>query len=165
MKKNERQNPCTGANVSLKRMRMNEVQSLNTSGYAVQGGRARFLGDETRMEVLETSSTKNRSTNPSPPKRSARPKDNLNEDIFFNEEKFDKYLNLVKLCTDTFETSESSDVLAEGPSMIAKMRGLLDPLVKFEVDYDEAIKDVSNVAFMWRMNAAQERGILSLFQI
>ena len=38
--------------------------------------------------------------------------------------------------------------------MIAKMRGLLDPLVKLEVDYDEAIKDVSNVAFMWRMNAA-----------
>jgi len=38
--------------------------------------------------------------------------------------------------------------------MIAKMWGLLDPLVKFEVDYDEAIKDVSNVAFMWRMNAA-----------
>ena len=28
--------------------------------------------------------------------------------------------------------------------MIAKMRGLLDPLVKFEVDYNEAIKDVSN---------------------
>ena len=92
---------------------MTEVQSLNTSGYAVQGGRAQFLGDETRMEVLETSSTNNRSTNPSPPKRSARPKDNLNEDIFFNEEKFDQYLNLVKLCTDTFETSESSDVLAE----------------------------------------------------
>ena len=89
-----------------------------------------------------------------PPKSSAQPKDYLNEDIFFNEENFEKYLNLVKLCTDAFETSESSDVLAEGPSMIAKMRGLLDPLVKFEVDYDEAIKDVSNVAFMWRMNAA-----------
>ena len=79
-----------------------------------------------------------------PPKSSAQPKDYLNEEIFFNEENFEKYLNLVKLCTDAFETSESSDVLAEGPSMIAKMRGLLDPLVKFEVDYNEAIKDVSN---------------------
>jgi len=52
VKKDERQNPCTGDNGPSKRIRMTEVQSLNTSGYAVQGGRARFLGDETRMEVL-----------------------------------------------------------------------------------------------------------------
>jgi len=117
VKKDERQNPCTGDNGPSKRIRMTEVQSLNTSGYAIQGGRVQSVGDETRMEVLQTSSINNHSTDPSSKMRSARPKGNLNEDIYFNEEKFDRYLNLVKLCTDTFESSESSDVLAEGPSM------------------------------------------------
>lgn len=38
--------------------------------------------------------------------------------------------------------------------MITKMRGVLDPSLKYEVDYEEAVKDVSNALFMWRMEAA-----------
>ena len=51
-------------------------------------------------------------------------------------------------------STASSDVKAEGPSMIKKMRGLLHPSVKSEVDYEEAAKDISNVLFMWEMSAA-----------
>ena len=40
------------------------------------------------------------------------------------------------------------------PSMIAKMRGLLDPTVKFEVDYEKAANDVCNVFMHWQNNSA-----------
>ena len=154
VKKNERQKQCTGDNALSKRMRITEVQSLNTNGYAVQGGQMKVLGHQTRANALESSPVNDCITDFPHEKRAVQPNGKLNEDIYFNEAKFDEYLNVVKLCTTTYESSESSDVLAEGPSMIAKMRGLLDPKVKYEVDYDEAIRDVSNVAFMWRMNAA-----------
>ena len=154
VKKNERQKQCTGDNALSKRMRITEVQSLNTNGYAVQGGQMRVLGHQTRANALESAPVNDCITDFPHEKRAVQPNGKLNEDIYFNEAKFDEYLNVVKLCTTTYESSESSDVLAEGPSMIAKMRGLLDPKVKYEVDYDEAIRDVSNVAFMWRMNAA-----------
>ena len=38
--------------------------------------------------------------------------------------------------------------------MTAKMRGLLDPLVKCGVDYEEAVKDVCNVLMHWMNNSA-----------
>ena len=154
VKKNERQNQCTVDNAFSKRMRITEVQSLNTNEYAVQGGQMRVLGHQTRANALESVSVHGCIADFPTKKRAMQPNGKLNEDIYFNEAKFDEYLKVVHLCTTTYESSESSDVLAEGPSMIAKMRGLLDPKVKYEVDYDEAIRDVSNIAFMWRMNVA-----------
>ena len=41
-------------------------------------------------------------------------------------------------------------VVTEGPSMISKMRGLLTPSIKCEVDYEEASKNVCNVLIHWQ---------------
>ena len=62
---------------------------------------------------------------------------NFNEIKYFNDEKYDEYVALVLQCNQTFLDSESSDVIAEGPSIMSKMRGLINPGVKFEVDYEE----------------------------
>lgn len=133
----EYRHQCTKPVDSTKKRRATEMDALLHSG---SGGRIR--------------SSTSPDLPPTPHQRSTRPKDSLNEDIYFDQAKFDEYLQLVHLCTETFENSKSAKVRAEGPSMIAKMRALLHPSVKMEVDYDEAMKDVSNVAFMWRMNSA-----------
>ena len=85
--------------------------------------------------------------------RSARPKGNLYDDKFFNQNVYDDYTQIVLWCTQTFKTTESKYVMDEGPSMIAKMKDLLDPLVKFEVDCEEVAKDVCNVLMHWQNNS------------
>ena len=82
------------------------------------------------------------------------PKGNLNDDRFFNQNANDDYTQIVLWCTQTFKTTESKYVMDEGPSMIAKMKDLLDPLVKFEVDCEEVAKDVCNVLMHWQNNSA-----------
>ena len=88
------------------------------------------------------------------PRGEARPDGSFNESNDFDEAAFDEYTRMVLECTQVAEETESVDVQEEGPSMIKKMRGLLHPSVKLEVDYEVAVKDVSNVLFMWKMNAA-----------
>ena len=73
------------------------------------------------------------------------PEDSLSEDIYSNQDWFDEYADIDLQCYKTYESTISSDVKAEGPSMISKMRGLSSPLVKCEVDYEEASNDVCNV--------------------
>ena len=87
------------------------------------------------------------------PRGEARPEGSFKESNGFDEAAFDEYATLVLECTQVAEATESVDVKQEGPSMIKKMRGLLHPSVKSEVDYEEAVKDVSNVRLMWTMNA------------
>ena len=145
IKRYEFNNVCEDTTVPQKKRRLTEVESLDSAGYKVKSGRVVGIN-----HLVSTLPTDARFT----VERSARPKGNLNEDSHFNSEKYDEYVELVLQCTQTFECSESSDVTTEGPSMIKKMRGLLDPSVKFEVDYEEAVKDVSNVLFMWKMDAA-----------
>ena len=81
--------------------------------------------------------------------RAAQPEASYNENINFSQVAFDDYVKLVLQCTEIASTTISPDVKLEGPSMISKMRGLLDPKVKAEVDYEEAAKDVSNIFIQW----------------
>ena len=141
IKRFEFNNACEDTTLPIKKRRLTEVQALNTAGCKVDSGRVvGLLSPPNISSPLD--------------ERSARPNGDLNEDIYFNVEKYDEYAELVLQCTQTLEASQSSDVVSEGPSMIAKMRGLLDPSVKFEVDYDEAVKDISHVLFMWKMDGA-----------
>ena len=49
-----------------------------------------------------------------------------------------------------FHGGEWSDLHAEGPSMLKKMKGLLDLSIKSEVDYyEETVKYASNVLAQW----------------
>ena len=91
---------------------------------------------------------------------------NFNETKDFNDENYDEDVALVLQCNQTSFDYESSNVIAEGPSMISKMRGLINPAVKFEVDYEETVEDISNVLFMWRMNSAtgKERSFWTLYR-
>ena len=86
--------------------------------------------------------------------RFAWPKDSLSEDIYFNQELFDKYADIVLQCSKMYELTMSSGIKAEGPSMISKMRGLLSLSVKCDVDYEEALNDVCNVLVHLRKGEA-----------
>ena len=99
-----------------------------------------------------------------PENRSTCPTNDLSTNRFFNTQKYDKYAQLVRRCTQVFEETKSADVDAEGPTMIKNMRGLLQPLIRSEVDYDEAMEDASNVLFQW-MNGdtAGKRAFISCY--
>lgn len=145
VKRYEFSHPCGDDAAPSKKMRMTEAQSLDSTGYEVHGGRLRGVN----AAITATPNSPVALT-----ERSARPKDSLSEDIYFNHKSFDKYADIVLQCTQTYESTASSDVKAEGPSMIFKMRGLLSPSVKCEVDYEEASKDVCNVLLHWQKGEA-----------
>lgn len=63
---------------------------------------------------------------------------------------FDEYLRLVNICQDVAERASSKAIKAEAPSIIAKMRCLLDSEVRNEVDYVEAIADISVIRVCWQ---------------
>ena len=79
---------------------------------------------------------------------------NLSESPFSNDADFDEYLGQVLACQKIADESRSPNVLDESKSMITKMRGLLTPQLRDEVDYKEATKDCSNIAVMWLKNEA-----------
>ena len=73
-----------------------------------------------------------------PKEMSACPKDSLNEDKYFNQKAFDEYADIV------------FGITAEGRSMISKMKGLLNPSIKCEIDYEEGPKDLCNELMHWK---------------
>ena len=79
------------------------------------------------------------------------------EDEPFDQEAFEEYLNLVLQCTKVSADSTSDDVKTEAPSMIRKMRGLIHPAIKHEVDFAEATKDGSNILAHWAKGDAAGR--------
>ena len=122
------------------------MQSLNTDGCDVKGGRVVGINAGLPPSIYEDITVN----------RPLRTRDSISykEDYCVNEDAFEDYLRLVNECTKVAHSTASQDVKVEGPSMIRKMRGLLHPSVKSEVDYEEAAKDISNVLFMWKMSAA-----------
>ena len=60
--------------------------------------------------------------------RAARPTQNLCEQVN-DEQGFDEYEQLVIQCGETAASSSEKDVKMEAPSMLSKMRGLLDPRI------------------------------------
>jgi len=83
--------------------------------------------------------------------RASRPK-NFTEEPVSNADEFDRYCEVVSECEKIAHSSSSSDVKAEAKSMIPKMRGLLKPELRDEVDFNEAAKDCSNVFAHWLNN-------------
>ena len=128
-------NPCT--NPTAKRARISETEKLFAGGH----------GGQIRGEIQPVPSVEDATLERAD--REARPKGSLMEDDPFNQEAFDEYLDLVNKCTQKAKQSTSADVKAEASSMIRKMRGLLHPSVKSEVDYAEATKDTSNILVQW----------------
>lgn len=139
LKKAERHNKCENPKSTNKRRRINELENLNSAGH----------GGEIRGEVVPPPPLTELPLDPAD--RAARPGD-LAETPISNEAEHNEYLRIVLECTKISETSTSRDVLAEAKSMIPKMRGLLVPNLRSEVDYTEASKDCSNILYKWTNN-------------
>ena len=137
----EKNHPCQHPITSNKKRRVTEMDALASGG---SGGRLRTGMSHHPTPSLECDSKA----------RAACPDGSYDEDIHFNQVTFDDYAALVLQCTEIARTTISSDVKLERQSMITKMRGLLDPKMKAEVDYEEASKDVSNVWLQWSTGEA-----------
>ena len=142
VKRYENSNPCEDHSVPARKRRLNEIQSLNTDGCDVKGGRVVGINAGLPPSIYDDITVT----------RSLRTRDSqssisYNEDYCVDEDAFDDYLRLVNECTIVAHSTASPDVKAEGPSMINKMRGLLHPSVKSEVDYEEAAKDARHAAY------------------
>ena len=137
VEKFETLNKCTNPTAQNKKRRISELDSLYSDGH---GGEVR--GEISAVLSLEEVSLASEA-------RAAHPKCNLREDKAFDSNAFDNYCSLILQCTEVAKESKSSGVKAEAPSIIPKMRGLLDPAVKGEVDYAEATKDGINILAQW----------------
>ena len=135
VKRFETAHSCTNPTSSSRKRRLNEADSL--ASVAVQGGQVRrdVPHEKQRPDLCNGNRTSNT-------------KCTLKEDSVFDEQAFDDYCKLVRECTNLGKNSSNPDVRAEARSMIPKMRGLLKPTSKDEVDFAEATKDCSNI-FMW----------------
>ena len=133
VKRYEKANKCSNPTSNAKRRKVSELQSLHTAGH----------GGQIRGEVFDAPSVAN-TTN-----RAARPKCSLKEPSTFKSEDFEQYCALVLKCTTVAKESDSSNVKAESRSMLSKMRKLMDPTVKGDVDFAEATMDCSNILRHW----------------
>ncbi len=141
-------NKCLNPPPTTKRRRINEVQQLGS--IAFQGGQPRRGVMEDKQLDGEILGATEPSLNPAD--RSTRPQGPLKEDSIFDADAFDEYCKLVKKCEDAAASATSSAVEKESDSMIPKMRGLMHQRVKYEVDFSEAVKDLSNVYLWWLDN-------------
>ena len=132
VKRYETANPCTNHTTSIRKRKLTELESLHSAGH---GGQVR--GEIYEAPTLTTTD------------RAARPKSTLQEPQTFNSDDFDEYCDLVRQCTTVAKQSKSTHVKAEAPSMLSKMRRLLHPSVKYEVDFAEATQDSSNIYRYW----------------
>ncbi len=138
IKRFETANKCTNPTLNTRKRRINEVEQLGE--VAVQGGQVR----QEYGGVLELNDS---SLDPS--ERSSRPQRSLKEDTIFDADKFDEYLKAVKKCSELGTKSSNKDVRDEAESMIPKMQRLMDADVKYEVDFGEAVQDLSNIYLWW----------------
>ena len=136
----ENKMPCLDYSAPNKKRRLTEMDLLASSG-----GFGKRKSSETPTTPLVNSDSK---------ARASHHDGSYDEDIGYDQVAFDKYAQLVLQCSEIAKTTTSSDVKLETPSMISKMRGLLDPKVKAEVDYEEAAKDASNVWLQWSQGEA-----------
>ena len=134
VKKFEYKSPCSSPTEKKLKHKALEMEQLFDSGH---GGQIRGEFNATEETALN------------PAARDARPKGGLEEEQSFDPATFDEYCKIVRQCTDVVAYSLSRDVMTESRSMIPKMRGLLHPSVKSEVDYAEVTKDTSNILAKW----------------
>ena len=79
-----------------------------------------------------------------PEARADSPND-INETPFSDDATYDAYVAIFMKFGDAAKLSSSDDVLAEYPTMLCKMRGLMQPTLWCKFDCAEAAKDLSNV--------------------
>ena len=137
----ERHNKCENPTSTNKKRRINELENLRSAGH----------GSRIRREVDPPPSLTELQMDPAD--RAARPGD-LIEAPISNDAEHDEYLRIVLQCTQTAEASLSEDVRVEARSMIPKMKGLLVPKLRAEVDFTEALKDCSHIHYKWLNNEA-----------
>ena len=145
IKRYESNNVCEDNTLPAAKRRLTEVQALDTVNYEVNSGRVVDINIYHQPILYVNTDSKVRAT---------RPDGSYDKNIDFDEVAFDNYAQLVLRCNDIAKTTVSSDVKLETLSMISKMRGLLNPKVKAEVDYEEAAKDASNVWLRWSQGEA-----------
>lgn len=144
VKRFETANPCTNKIVSTRKRSVNELEQLGA--VAVQGGQFRRGSVQEKQLV----NVKLGATTPTDPhSRASRPICSLKEPTAFDQESFDKFLQLVKQCEDAASAATNHEVAMESTSMIKKMRRLLHPTMRDQVDYEEATKDCSNIFLWW----------------
>ena len=141
VKKFETANPCSNPSTGMC-ARISEAELLVAAGH---GGEIR--GEYNPLPSAEEAELERAG-------RKARPKGCLDEEQTFDDKAFDEYGKLVLKCTEAAKDSPSADVKLEARTIIPKMRRLLDPSMKSEVDYDEATKDGSNILAKWQTGEA-----------
>ena len=83
----------------------------------------------------------------------ARP-DDITETPFSDDDTYGTYVAIFMKCSDAAKSNISSDVLEESSIMLAKMRGLMHPILRCKVEYSKSAKDLSNVWHKWNNNQA-----------
>ena len=137
VKKYEIEKKCLQPTASSKKRKVSELQNLSARGH----------GGQIRGEIPEDITSINDSLNRA--SRSSRPTTSLREETILNDDHLKEYERLVRMCGETAADTSSPGVKKEAPSMLRKMRHLLDPHVRMEVDFEEASKDLSNLLAFW----------------
>ncbi len=108
-------NTCENPTSSAKRRRYTEVKLLSAGGHG--GETRRELKTDVDEQPLQRKS------------RLSRPTGSLKEEDWFDQVEFDEYERLVICCGEIARTTDNAHVKAEAPSMLTKMRALLDPRI------------------------------------
>ena len=88
-----------------------------------------------------------------PEARAACP-DDITETPFSDDDTYDAYVAIFMKCSDAAKSTISAYALEESPTMLSKMRGLMQPNLICKVDYAEAAKELRNVWHKWHNNQA-----------
>jgi hypothetical protein len=125
-------NKCENPTSAKRKRRLTEEENLRSKGY----------GKRIRGEIESPIASSDHRTS-----RSSRP-DRLSEDMF-DPAAYEEYTKLVILCTRAADATTSQAVKNESSSILSKMRSVLDPKVRDEVDFVEASKDGSVILKQW----------------
>ena len=72
------------------------------------------------------------------------------KEVSYNSIMFSKYSDLVKRCSDAAELAISNtDIRTECTKILKKMNDLVNPLIRNEVDYEEAYKECFHIYEKW----------------
>lgn len=134
-KKLSKKKPCTGANrPNPQKRRRTDVELLSIAGGS--GGRANAAAAASAPAV--------------PGPRTNVPVVCSYAEGQYNHDHFNKYLCFVNECESAAQKSNAEAIQAEAADIVRKLRGLLDPSIRSEVDYEEACEDFSPILVSWK---------------
>ena len=139
IKKCEYANPCVNPTTTNSKRKISEVEALFAAGHDGE-----IRGEFGAVPVPSTDGGGvDRAT------RKARPSGSLLEEPPFDYDAYDEYADIIRQCTQASNDTQCRGVKEEARTMIPKMRKLLAPQAKSEVDFREATKDASNILAKW----------------